>query len=125
VEDVAERAGMSMRHLIRAFMAETIATPSKAVERLRIDVAGQRVQSSCEANERIAETTGFRYPGRIRNAFIRAFGPAATIAAPRGPGILISAMPTRAAGPQNWTGRPIRCHNNMIPSHLVTMCDIS
>ena len=74
VEDLAERAGMSARHFTRAFIAETGTTPSKAVERLRIEVAKQRVQSSSEAIERVAETTGFRDPERMRRAFIRAFG---------------------------------------------------
>lgn len=74
VEDLAEQAGMSSRHFTRAFMAETGTTPSKAVERLRIEVARERVQSSSEAIERVAETTGFRDPERMRRAFIRAFG---------------------------------------------------
>ena len=74
VEDMAERAGMSARHFSRAFIAETGTTPSKAVERLRIEVAKQRVQASSEAIERVAETTGFRDPERMRRAFIRAFG---------------------------------------------------
>ncbi len=74
VEDLAERAGMSSRHFTRAFIAETGATPSKAIERLRIEVARARVQSSSEAIERVAETTGFRDPERMRRAFIRAFG---------------------------------------------------
>ena len=74
VEDLAEQAGMSSRHFARAFIAETGTTPSKAVERLRIEVARQRVQSSSEAIERVAETTGFRDPERMRRAFIRAFG---------------------------------------------------
>jgi len=74
VEDMADRAGMSARHFSRAFIAETGTTPSKAVERLRIEVARQRVQSSSEAIERVAETTGFRDPERMRRAFIRAFG---------------------------------------------------
>ena len=74
VEDMAERAGMSARHFSRAFIAETGTTPSKAVERLRIEVARARVQSSSEAIERVAETTGFRDPERMRRAFIRAFG---------------------------------------------------
>ena len=74
VEDLAEQAGMSSRHFTRAFMAETGTTPSKAVERLRIEVARQRVQSSSEAIERVAEITGFRDPERMRRAFIRAFG---------------------------------------------------
>jgi transcriptional regulator GlxA family with amidase domain len=74
VEDLAERAGMSARHFTRAFIAETGTTPSKAIERLRIEVARARVQSSSEAIERVAETTGFRDPERMRRAFIRAFG---------------------------------------------------
>ena len=74
VEDLAEQAGMSSRHFTRAFMAETGSTPSKAVERLRIEVARQRVQSSSEAIERVAQSTGFRDPERMRRAFIRAFG---------------------------------------------------
>ena len=74
VEDMAEQAGMSSRHFARAFIAETGTTPSKAVERLRIEVARQRVQSSSEAIELVARSTGFRDPERMRRAFIRAFG---------------------------------------------------
>jgi len=74
VEDLAEQAGMSSRHFTRAFIAETGSTPSKAIERLRIEVARQRVQASGEAIERVAELTGFRDPERMRRAFIRAFG---------------------------------------------------
>jgi transcriptional regulator GlxA family with amidase domain len=74
VEDLAEQAGMSPRHFARAFIAETGTTPSKAIERLRIEVARQRVQSSSEAIERVAQLTGFRDPERMRRAFIRAFG---------------------------------------------------
>lgn len=74
VEDLAERAGMSARHFTRAFIAETGATPSKAIERLRIEAARSRVQSSGEPIERVAEATGFRDPERMRRAFIRAFG---------------------------------------------------
>jgi transcriptional regulator GlxA family with amidase domain len=74
VEDLAEQAGMSSRHFARAFIAETGTTPSKAVERLRIEVARQRVQSTGEAIERVAQSTGFRDPERMRRAFIRAFG---------------------------------------------------
>ncbi len=74
VEDLAERAGMSSRHFARAFMAETGSTPSKAVERLRLEAARERVQDSSEAIERVAQVTGFRDPERMRRAFIRAFG---------------------------------------------------
>jgi transcriptional regulator GlxA family with amidase domain len=74
VEQLAEQAGMSSRHFARAFIAETGATPSKAVERLRLETARQRVQSSTEAIELVARSAGFRDPERMRRAFIRAFG---------------------------------------------------
>jgi transcriptional regulator GlxA family with amidase domain len=74
VEDLAERAAMSSRHFTRAFIAETGTTPSKAIERLRIEVARARVQSGSEAIEHVAQSTGFRDPERMRRAFIRAFG---------------------------------------------------
>jgi transcriptional regulator GlxA family with amidase domain len=74
VDDLAEHAGMSSRHFARAFIAETGTTPSKAIERLRIEVARAQVQSTSEAIERVAETTGFRDPERMRRAFIRTFG---------------------------------------------------
>jgi transcriptional regulator GlxA family with amidase domain len=74
VEDLAERAGMSTRHFARAFIGETGTTPSKAVERLRIEVARERVQSSGEGIEQVAFATGFGDPERMRRAFIRAFG---------------------------------------------------
>ena len=74
VEDLADRAAMSSRHFTRAFIAETGTTPSKAIERLRVEVARARVQSGSEAIERVAQSTGFRDPERMRRAFIRAFG---------------------------------------------------
>jgi transcriptional regulator GlxA family with amidase domain len=74
VEDLADRANMSARHFARAFAAETGSTPSKAIERLRIEAARERVQSSSEAIEMVAQSTGFRDPERMRRAFIRAFG---------------------------------------------------
>ena len=74
VEVLADRAGLSARHFARAFTAETGSTPSKAVERLRLEVARERVQSSGELIERVAEATGFGDAERMRRAFVRAFG---------------------------------------------------
>lgn len=74
VETLAERTGLSPRHFVRSFVAETGSTPSRAVERLRVEVARERVQSSGEAIELVARSTGFRDPERMRRAFIRAFG---------------------------------------------------
>ena len=74
VEVLAERAGMSSRHFARAFTAETGQTPSKAVERLRLEAARERIQCSSEPIEHVAQTVGFSDPERMRRAFIRAFG---------------------------------------------------
>ncbi len=73
-ETLAEKMGLSARHFVRSFAAETGSTPTKAVERLRVEVARERVQSSGDAIERVAQSTGFRDPERMRRAFIRAFG---------------------------------------------------
>jgi transcriptional regulator GlxA family with amidase domain len=74
VDDLADRAGMSARHFARAFFAETGLSPSKAVERLRIEAARARVQDSVESIEQVAALTGFGDPERMRRAFIRSFG---------------------------------------------------
>ena len=74
VEDLADRAGMSSRHFARAFAAETGTTPSKAVEKLRLEVARERVESTSETIDRVAHSAGFRDAERMRRAFIRAFG---------------------------------------------------
>lgn len=74
VDTLADQAGLSPRHFARVFTAETGSTPSKAIERIRLEVARERVQSSSELIERVAEATGFRDPERMRRAFVRAFG---------------------------------------------------
>jgi transcriptional regulator GlxA family with amidase domain len=74
VETLAERTGLSARHFARSFAAETGCTPTKAIERLRVEVARERVQSSGDAIESVAQSTGFRDAERMRRAFIRAFG---------------------------------------------------
>ena len=74
VEELASRAGLSARHFSRAFAAETGSTPSKAIERLRVEVAQARLQSSGEPIELVAHATGFGSAERMRRAFIRAFG---------------------------------------------------
>ncbi|MDR3467309.1 MAG: GlxA family transcriptional regulator [Xanthobacteraceae bacterium] len=74
VERMAEQAAMSARHFTRAFVAETGMTPSKAVERLRVEAAKARVEGAAEPIEAVALATGFGDPERMRRAFMRAFG---------------------------------------------------
>ena len=49
-------------------------TPAKAVERLRLEAARERVESGSEPIDQIAARTGFGDPERMRRAFLRAFG---------------------------------------------------
>jgi len=74
VERLADEAAMSPRHFARAFRAETGLTPAKAVERLRLEAARLRVETSGEPIDRVAEAVGFGDPERMRRAFLRAFG---------------------------------------------------
>jgi transcriptional regulator GlxA family with amidase domain len=74
VERLADRAAMSPRHFARAFAAETGMTPAKAIQRLRLEAARERVENGAEPIEGVAAHTGFGDPERMRRAFIRAFG---------------------------------------------------
>jgi transcriptional regulator GlxA family with amidase domain len=74
VERLAEQAAMSTRNFSRAFRSEMGATPAKVVERLRIESARVRVETTDLPFARIAEQSGFGDADRMRRAFIRAFG---------------------------------------------------
>lgn len=74
IERLADRTAMSPRNFARAFAAETGTTPAKAVERLRLEIARTAVETGHAPLERIAEAVGFGDPGRMRRAFLRAFG---------------------------------------------------
>ena len=74
VERLAAHAGMSARNFARTFATETGTTPAKAVERLRLETARQRVEETTEPVEQIAAQVGFGDPERMRRAFVRAFG---------------------------------------------------
>ena len=99
VEDLAVQAGMSARHFTRAFLAETGSTPSKAVERLRLEVARQRVQSSGEAIDRVAQLTGFRDPNPDATCLHSRFRRAPAIAAARREGVVNSLAVFRLVAP--------------------------
>jgi transcriptional regulator GlxA family with amidase domain len=74
VDRLADQAAMSPRHFARAFAAETGMTPARAVERLRLETARDRVEASAEPIDVVARQAGFGDPERMRRAFIRAFG---------------------------------------------------
>jgi transcriptional regulator GlxA family with amidase domain len=74
VERLAEAAAMSPRNFARAFHAEVGVTPAKAIERLRLEAARTRVETTREPIDQVAERVGFGDPERMRRAFLRAFG---------------------------------------------------
>ena len=74
VDQLADRAAMSPRNFARRFAEETGMTPARAVERLRVEAARERVEASPEPIDQIASKAGFGDPERMRRAFVRAFG---------------------------------------------------
>lgn len=74
VEALAERIAMSPRNFSRAFARAIGVSPARAVERLRLEAARERVESSRAPIEQIAVATGFGDPERMRRAFVRHFG---------------------------------------------------
>ena len=74
VEQLAERMAMSPRNFSRAFLGVIGISPAKAVERLRVEAARERVESSHQPIEQIATAVGFHDPERMRRAFLRRFG---------------------------------------------------
>jgi transcriptional regulator GlxA family with amidase domain len=74
VERLAKEAAMSPRNFARAFLAETGMTPAKAVERLRVEAARERIEAGAEPIDQVAEALGFGDAERMRRAFLRAFG---------------------------------------------------
>ncbi|MCM5560407.1 GlxA family transcriptional regulator [Pleomorphomonas sp. JP5] len=74
VEQLAEHMAMSPRNFSRAFLSIVGTSPAKAVERLRLEAARERVESSSQPIEQIAMAVGFRDPERMRRAFLRRFG---------------------------------------------------
>jgi len=74
VEDLAGRACMSPRHFARAFLAETGATPAKAVERLRVEAARAQLDGGSASVQQVARDCGFGDAERMRRSFVRLLG---------------------------------------------------
>ncbi|MFT8953699.1 MULTISPECIES: GlxA family transcriptional regulator [Acetobacteraceae] len=73
VETLANQAGMSPRNFSRSFRTAVGMSPARAVERLRLEAARERVECSTIPIEAIATMTGFHDPERMRRAFVREF----------------------------------------------------
>ncbi len=73
VDVLASQAGMSPRNFSRSFRAAVGMSPARAVEKLRLEAARERVERSTLPIETIAVMTGFHDPERMRRAFLREF----------------------------------------------------
>ncbi|WP_395370410.1 GlxA family transcriptional regulator [Komagataeibacter diospyri] len=73
VDILASQVGMSPRNFSRSFRAAIGMSPARAVERLRLEAARERVEGSTLPIEAIAIMTGFHDPERMRRAFLREF----------------------------------------------------
>ncbi|MBY6142171.1 GlxA family transcriptional regulator [Leisingera daeponensis] len=71
---IAERAGLSERHLERLFLAELGKRPSEFYMDMRLRAARSALISSTENLETIAENCGFSSPGHFSRAFKARFG---------------------------------------------------
>jgi transcriptional regulator GlxA family with amidase domain len=71
VEDLAEHAGLSPRHLQRRFTAELGTPPAAYVERVRIEAAQRALTGTDDPVEAIARRCGFGTAETLRRAFHR------------------------------------------------------
>lgn len=74
VESLAERVGMSARHFTRVCLRETGMNPGQLVDRMRVEAAQQKIDSSPAGLKEIADTVGFRTADAMRRAFVRVLG---------------------------------------------------
>lgn len=74
VDIMAEKSGMSPRNFARVFRSETGTTPARFVEKLRLEAARDRVETTGLPLQQIARETGFSDPERMRVSFVKAYG---------------------------------------------------
>lgn len=71
IEDLAQQAGLSPRHLQRRFTAEVGAAPGAYVERVRIEAAQRALTGTDDPVDTIARRCGFGTAETLRRAFHR------------------------------------------------------
>ncbi|MEM9130891.1 MAG: helix-turn-helix domain-containing protein [Actinomycetota bacterium] len=74
LENLARRVGLSSRHLSRLFQAETGETPGRYVERVRVDLARQELETGNTDLGAVARLVGFGSSETLRRAFHRRLG---------------------------------------------------
>ena len=74
VEHMASIAGQSLRSFHRQFKEEVKTTPSKALEKIRVELARSYLHTTDMRMKQIAAKTGFNSEDSMRDAIIRRFG---------------------------------------------------
>lgn len=74
VEQLADRAALSVRQFTRAFTAAVGVSPAKAIERLRLESARGALEASERPIDGVARDCGFVDRERMRRAFVRTYG---------------------------------------------------
>jgi transcriptional regulator GlxA family with amidase domain len=72
--ELAKHAAVSERHLRRLFADQTGTTPARFVERIRVEAARERLESTATPIGTLASECGFRSPETMRRAFLRVLG---------------------------------------------------
>jgi transcriptional regulator GlxA family with amidase domain len=72
IDALAERAGMSRRTFMRAYVAAT-GRPAKTIEAMRIDAARVALEATRKTLKEIAREVGFGTEDRMRGVFQRNF----------------------------------------------------
>ena len=68
---LADRAGMSERSFARRYRAATGTTPSRAVERLRVEAAREALGTTRRSIKDVARRCGFGSEETMRRSFLR------------------------------------------------------
>ena len=73
IEMMSERLAMSPRNFARYYLKETGMTPAKAIIRIRLELAGNLMQSTSLRFSAIAGKCGFASQEALRQAFVKQF----------------------------------------------------
>ena len=74
VPTLANRLGLSERHVSRLFAEQTGVTPGRFIERVRVEAARNLLERTSHPVAQVAEECGFGSPETLRRAFIRVLG---------------------------------------------------
>ena len=116
VPRLADRAGMSERSFARRYRAATGTTPSRAVERLRVEAAREALGTTRRSIKDVARRCGFGSEETMRRSFLRMLAvaprdyrqrfPAERDASPRRYPHRAACAATRPAGRRSWPACP-------------------